>query len=277
MADDETTNTNSWTPENSRFGLFNFLDHRSGYYTDSFPQPLIVEDTSLEETELELNYQHTAAGDQQRSDVLSGEFQKSFGVTTFELEVPYQRTSDSDDSSRGFGNIEVSVRAPLYQFVSNRGTFDTTAGVRLGGSISVDTKVNKYSEFEPAFFNDLKIGRHFTVQTVLGYSRLFGNGKHDGEEEFEYGVALSYTITREQLGIPGVRQISPLLEAQGDLGLNLGEAGSNDLLGSAGFRMDFKNIGELQPSIGLAYLFPMTSDAREEVHWGIVASFTVEF
>ena len=110
---------------------------------------------------------------------------------------------------------------------------------------------------------------------MLGYSRLFGNGKHDGEEEFEYGVALSYTITREQLRIPGVRQISPLLEAQGDLGLNLGEAGSNDLLGSAGFRMDFKNIGELQPSIGLAYLFPMTSDAREEVHWGIVASFTV--
>ena len=75
MADDETI-TNSWTIENSRFGLFNSLDHRSGYYTDSFPQPLIVEDTSLEETELELNYQHTAAGDQQRSDILSGEFKR---------------------------------------------------------------------------------------------------------------------------------------------------------------------------------------------------------
>ena len=137
--------------------------------------------------------------------------------------------------------------------------------------------MNKYSEFEPALFNDLKIGHHFTVQTVLGYSRLFGNGRHDGEEEFEYGIAFSYTITREQLDIPGVRQISPLLEAQGDFGLNLDQSGENDLLGSAGFRMDFRNIGELQPSLGIGYLFPMTSGAREEVHWGIVTSFTVEF
>jgi hypothetical protein len=155
--------------------------------------------------------------------------------------------------------------------------FDTTVGARLGGSISVDSKVNKYSEIEPALFDDLKIGKHFTVQTVLGYSRLFGNGRHDGEEEFEYGVALSYTITREQLHIPGVRQISPLFETQGDLGLNLGQAGANDVLGSVGFRMNFTNIGELQPSIGIGYLFPMTSDASDEVHWGVVSSFTIEF
>ena len=278
IADDEVTSTNSWTPENSRFGLFNFLDHRSVYCQDkdTFPQPLLVEDTSLEETEFELNYLHTRAG-QQRGDVLTGEIQKGIGVATLEVEVPYEWFSDSDDSAHGVGNIEINARCPVYQYVSPTGWFDTTAGVGMGGGISVNSAVSKNSEIEPIVFNDSKFGDHFTVQTVLGYDRTLGSGDDGGSEDFEYGLAFAYTITRDQLRIPGVEKISPLLELDGELGLNQDEAGQNNLLGSAGFRADFRPIGDVNSSFGLGYVFPITSVARDEVHWGIVTSFTVEF
>jgi hypothetical protein len=275
-ADDEVTSTNSWTPENSRFGLFNLLDHRSGYYQDSFPQPLLVEDTGLEETEFELNYLHTRAG-QQRSDIISGEIQKGIGVATLELEVPYERFSDSDDTAQGVGNIEINARCPVYQYVSPSGWFDTTAGVGMGGGIPVNSAVSQNGEIEPIVFNDMKLGKHFTVQTVLGYDRTLGSGDDGGSEDFEYGLAFAYTIPREELRIPGVERISPMLELDGELGLNQDEAGQNNLLGSAGFRMDFRSIGDVNTSLGLGYVFPVTSVARDEVHWGIVTSFTVEF
>jgi Fibronectin type III domain len=37
------------------------------------------------------------------------------------------------------------------------------------------------------------------------------------------------------------------------------------------------SLAGVDSSFGLGYVFPMTSLAREEVHWGIVTSFTVEF
>jgi hypothetical protein len=63
----------------------------------------------------------------------------------------------------------------------------------------------------------------------------------------------------------------------GETGLNKDESGQNSLLGSAGFRLDFKAIGELQPSVGIGYVFPIDSGAREEVHWGIALSLELEF
>jgi hypothetical protein len=276
-ADDETAATNSWTSQNSRFGLFDTLDHRSGYYQDSFPQPLLLDDTSLEpEGELELDYLHTAAGDQ-RADIGGAEIQKSFGVATFELEVPYEHFSDSDDAASGIGNIELNSRCPVYQYVSATGLFDTTTGVGLDVGIPVNSQVSKNTELEPAVFDDLKVGHHFTIQTILGYDKLFGGGDDGGSEEFEYGLAFAWAVPHAQLPIPGIQRISPLFELDGELGLNEDETGQNNVLGSAGVRVDFQPIGDLDSSVGLGYVFPISSVAREEVHWGIAANFTVEF
>jgi hypothetical protein len=275
--DDDTATTNSWTPQNSRFGLFGVLDHRSGYYQDSFPQALLLDDTSMEpEGELEFSYLHTSAGDQ-RTDTESAEVQKSFGVATFELEVPYERASDSDDTVQGVGNIELNGRCPFFQWVSASGCLDTTIGPIVDLGIPVNSQVSKNTELEPGIFNDLKIGDRFTIQTILGYSKLFGGGDDGGSEEFEYGFDFAYAVPHAWLPIPGVRDFSPMFELNGEVGLNEDEAGQNDLLGSIGFRADLKPIGELQPSIGVGYVFPMTSAARDEVHWGIAANFTVEF
>lgn len=277
MADDESTVTNSWTPQNSRFGLFDCLDHRSGYYEDSFPEPLLLDDTGLEpDGEVELNYLHTEAGDE-RSDIVSTEVQKSFGVVTFDLGIPYERFSDSDDAEQGIGNIELNGRCPFYQYVSANGVFDTTAGAGVDIGIPVNSQVSKNTELEPALFDDLKIGNHFSIQVILGYDKLFGGGDDGGSEEFEYGLDFAWAIPRTELPIPGIERISPMFEVDGEVGLNEDESGQNSVLGGAGFRLDFRPMGELEPSLGLSYVFPMSSAAREEVHWGIATSFTVEF
>ncbi len=277
IADDEVTTTNAWTPQNARFGLFDCLDHRSGYYVDSFPQPLLVDDTSLEaEGELEGSYLHTEAGSK-RDDVVTAEGQRSFGVVTFELEAPYERSVHSHGTAQGFDNIELNGRCPFYQYVSANGWFDTTAGAGLDAGIPVNSAVSKDTELEPAVFDDLKIGNHFTIQTVLGYDKSFGGGGDGGEEEFEYGLAFAWAVPHTELPIPGVQRISPMFEVDSELGLNEDETGQNSVLGGAGFRLDFKPIGELEPSLGLSYVFPMSSVALKDVHWGIATSFTVEF
>jgi hypothetical protein len=277
MADDEMAATNSWTPQNSRFGLLDCLDHRSGYYEDSFPTPLLIDETDWEpEGELELNYLHTAAGGK-RDDVLAGEVEQSLDLVTFELEVPYQRSVRSHGTVQGIGDLELDARCPAYQYVSPNGWFDTTAGAGLDVGIPVNSPVSKDTELEPAVFNDLRFCNRFTIQAEVGYDKSFGGGDDGGEEEIEYGLDFACAIPRTELPIPGVARISPMFEVDGELGLNEDETGLNSVLGSAGFRVDFRPIGELEPTLGIGYVFPMSSVARKDVHWGFATSFTVEF
>ena len=273
--DGAMTATNSLTPD-SRFGLFDWLDHRSAYNQEFFPQPLLVDDTGLEDGEFEFGSLHTQANDQ-RTDIFSAGVQKSFGLLTLELGIPYERDSDSDDTAQGIGNIELSARYPLYQFVSANGFIDTTFGVAMEVGIPVNSAVSKNTELDPKVFNDLKLGEHFSIQSVFGYDTLFGGGDQGGLQTFEYGFAFGYAIPHSEMSLPGVQQLTPLFELTGETGLNEEESGQNSLLGSVGFRLDLKPIGEMQPSLGLGYVFPIDSGARAEVHWGIVTSLTLEF
>lgn len=271
------TGTNSLTASDSRFGLFDALDHRSAYYGEFFPQPLLVEDTGLEQDgELEFSSLHTQANDQ-KTDLVSAGFQKSFGLLTFEVEFPYEWASDSDDSMQGMDSIEVSAHYPLYQFVSANGFFDTTLGVEIESDIPVNSAVSKNTELDPKVYNDLKLGEHFSLQSVLGYDTLFGGGDEGGLQTFEYGFAFGYALLNSQASLPGVQQFTPLFELDGETGLNKEESGQNSLLGSIGFRLDLKTIGDVQPSIGLGYVFPIDNGASTEVHWGIASSLTLEF
>jgi hypothetical protein len=280
MADSDDTapgGTNSASAADSSSGIFGGLDHRSAFFQDFFPQPLLVDETSLETGgELELSSLHTQAGDQ-RSDIVTAQVEKSFGLVTFELDVPYERDSDSDDVSQGIGNIDLGARYPLYQIVSANGFFDTTMGVAMEVGIPVNSAVSQNTELDPEIFNDLKLGEHFSFQTVLGYSALLGGGDNGGLQTFEYGLVFGWSIKNSELPLPGVERFTPLFELEGETGLNQGESGQNSLLGSAGFRLELKPIGDLQPSLGLGYVFPVDSGARDEVHWGIVSSLTVEF
>jgi len=275
--DDISAATNSWTSKNARFGMFDWLDHRSGYYQDCFPQALIVDDTSLEPGgELELSYLHTAAGSQ-HSDFMSAELQKSIDLVTFELEVPYERFTDSSGAARGIGDVEFHARCPLYQYVSGNGFFDNTLGPIGGVGIPVYSQVSRNTELEGGLFDDVKLGDHFTIQTVLEYDKLFGGGADGGSEEFDYGLVFAWCVSHKEMPVPGLERFTPMFEVDGDLGLNQAEAGQNSVLGSMGFRVDFRSIVGFEPSLALSYVFPMSSAARNEVHWGIAMNFTIGF
>jgi hypothetical protein len=279
MADDDDSpaGTHSTMAAEAQDGLFGWLDPHSAYRQEFFPQPLLVDDTCLEtDGELELNSLHTQANGQ-RTSIVSAEVQKSFGLLTLELGVPYERDAEAGDVSQGIGNIEFGARYPVYQFVSARGFFDNTLGVGMEVGIPVSSAININAELEPKIFNDLKLGGHFSIQSVLGYSTLVGGGDDGGQQTFEYGFVFAYALSHSELPLPGVKQFTPMLELVGETGLNQDEAGQNSLLGSIGFRADLKPIGDLQPSLGLGYVFPIDNGAHAEVHWGIVTSLIFEF
>ena len=195
-------------------GLFGGLDARSAYQQEFFPQPLLVEDTGVEpDGELEFSSLHTQAGGQ-RSDTVMAGAQKSFGLLTFELGVPYEWNAGGDNPAQGVGNLEVSARYPVWQWVSAQGLFDDTFGVALEAGLPVNSPVSHNAELTPKLFNDVKLGEHFSVQSVFGYATLFGGGDSGGLQTFEYGFAFAYALRAAELPIPGVYLMQQALKNQ---------------------------------------------------------------
>jgi hypothetical protein len=263
-------------PADMRYGLFNLFDHRSSYGQDVFPEPFLVDDSDLEDNEARLDWLHTE-GDGQKSDVVAAEVEKGFGLLTLEIEVPFERDVADGDVSEGIGNIDLGARCPFYQFVSVGGLWDTTfgSGVELG--IPTESAVSKNTELVPKVFNDTRIGKHFTAQSIFGYSALFGPGDDGGRQTFEYGFDFGWTFQHRELPLPGVLQVIPVFELAGETGLNKGESGQNSLLGNAAFRLNLKTIGTVQPRLGVGFVFPLDNHARTEVHHGVMVSLVFEY
>ena len=268
--------TNSTGAPDTRYGLFNWLDHRSAYAQEVFPEPFLVDDMALEDNELEFTWLHTK-GSGQQSDIGSVEIQKGFGLLTLQAEVPYERNVSPDQTAHGIGNIELGARYPLYQFVSADRFVDATFGAAMAGGIPADSTVSRNAEWVPQIFNDLRLGDHFTVQSVLGWSTLFGGGEDGGLRTFEYGFSFAYALPHRELPLPGVQQFIPMFELVGETELNKEDPGQNSLLGDIGFRAKFNPIGEAQPGLGLGWVFPVDSGARAELHWGFIVSLIFEF
>lgn len=264
------------SPVDTRHGLFDELDSRSQYGMGVFPEPFLVDDSDLEPGEARLNWIHTEAHGSQ-TDIIHPEIEKAFGVTTFELEAPYEfdRLAGTN-STRGFDNVDLGVRAPFYQYVSAYGLVDSTVGAGIEVGIPTQSPVSKNAELVPKLFNDTKVG-NFTAQSIFGYSTLFGPGDNGGLQTFEYGFVFGYTIPHNQLPLPDILQTIPFLELIGETQLNKNDPGHNSLLGNAGFRFNLKAIGSIQPRPGIGFIFPMDSGAREETHWGVITSLVFEF
>lgn len=260
----------------TRYGLFNGLDHRSWYNQGNFPEPFLVDDSGLEINEIRLDWLHTRANDQQ-NDVASVEVEKGFGLLTVELKVPYERDASAGEVSQGMGNIEVGARHPFYQFVSATGFFDTTLGAAMEVGIPVNSAVSKNTELVPKVFNDLRMGENFTLQSLFGYSTLLGGGADGGLQTFEYGFVFGYSIDHRRLPLPGVQQFIPMFELKGETQINHDDAGRNSVLGNAAVRVNLNTIGRVQPRLGLGFVFPMNSNARADVHWGIFTSLVFEY
>ncbi len=272
-------------PGDSRYGLFNMLDHRSRYGTSWFPEPFRVGEMDLD-NEIRVDWEHTE-GKGLIADEVKAEFEKSFGLLTLEIEVPYanERTQEFDAGlgqtvtmrEEGLGNIEIAARHPVYQWVSADDFIDNTFGVSFELAVPTNTKVSKNTEVVPAIFDTLRLGEHFSIQASAGFSFLLGPHPDGGERVFEYGVVFGYSFEHEELPLPGVERVIPILELKGETLLNGEESGNNVLTGTAGVRFNLSSIGEFQPRLGVGYIFPIDQGARDEFRWGIITSLVFEF
>jgi hypothetical protein len=263
-------------PSGTRYGLFDWLDRRSGYGQDAFPEPFLVDDSALETGEARVDWLHTGA-DAQHSDTITAEAETGFGLLSLELEIPYIRTVSGGQTVQGFGNIDLGARYPLYQFVSGNGFVDSTFGAAFEVGVPVNSVVSKNAELVPEVFNDLKLGEHFTLQSIVGWSRLFGGGDEGGLQSFEYGLVFGCTFSHDELPLPGVQQFIPIFEVSGETELNQDDPGENSLVGNLGLRLNLATIGSIQPRPGIGFVFPMDEAARADLHWGIVTSLVFEF
>lgn len=246
------------------------------YGVGVFPEPFLVDDSDLEPNEFRLDWLHDR-GPGQNSDSGKVELEKGFGQMTLELEVPYEHTMADGDTAQGFDNVNLGARYPFYQFVSAGGFIDTTFGAAVEAGLPVHSVVSRNAELVPKVFNDLRIGEHVTVQSVLGHSTLFGPEPDGGLQTFEYGFVFGYTIPHRQLPIPDVLEFIPVFELHGETGLNKDEGGHDSLLGNAAVRVNLKSIAQVQPRLGFGFVFPIDKGARADTHWGIVTSLVFQF
>src|SRR5215469_5546094 len=185
LTNEQAAATPADSTNDTRHGLFNWLDSRSEYGQGVFPEPFLVDDSDLEPGEFRLDWLHTQA-DSSKNNLVKAEVEYGVGLMTLELEVPYEHDTASGETTEGLDNINLGARYPLYQFVSKSGLVDSTFGAAIEVGIPTGSEVSKNAELVPKVFNDLKVG-NFTFQSVLGHSTLFGPGDEGGLQTFEYG------------------------------------------------------------------------------------------
>lgn len=277
LADDSAA-TNSATIDaaatapDTRYGLFNGLDHRSSYGQGVYPEPFLIDDTDLENREFRLDWLRTAVG-ANHTDIIHPELELGFGNLTLELEVPYERDVQDGVVTKGFDNVNVGARYPFFQYVLSS-NIDTTFGAAVELGIPTTSAVSHNTELVPKIFNDTKIGR-FTAQSIFGYSMLYGPGNDGGVNTFEYGFVFGYDLLKNTL--PGVEKVIPVAELSGETQLNKEAAGQSTLTGDIGLRFNLKPIGSIQPRPGVAFVYPLNHNSRQDQHWGIVTSLVFEF
>jgi hypothetical protein len=118
----------------------------------------------------------------------------------------------------------------------------------------------------------LRIGDHVSVEAWSGSQ--FTIAPHQ-TNQFIYGASLGYQISHNQLSLPLTEKIIPLLELDGQTPFS--GNGQDSLFGVAGIDINFKSVKELQPTVEIGYEFPLDQGARDQLHWGIVTEFLLEF
>ncbi len=259
----------------SRYGFFDLLDRRSGYGQDVFPEPFLNDDSDLETDEFRVGWLRTGVHSR-RSDDLKVEIEKAVGLVTFEAEFHYDWERADGKTTDGAGSVNLGARCPVFQYVSRDAIFDTTFGIGIEVGIPTHTPFSNSTELVPKIFNDTRLGRHLTIQTLAGYSALYG-GDEDGIQTLEYRATVGWTISRKELPIPGVQRLTPVFEIAGEKQLNKVDRGRGSVLGNAGFRVNLNAVGPVQPRLGWGFVFPMNSTAREDFHWGVFTSLVFEY
>lgn len=271
-AEDDDAPASTGGGASARYGLFNGLDHRSSYGQEIYPEPFLVDDTNKEENEARMEWFYGRAAGHQQNNVITAELSHGFGNVTLQLEVPYEIANAPGLGAHGWDNIDARARSPLFEAVAPNGFADTIFGVALEVGIPLNTIFSKNAELLPQVFNDTRFGK-FTIQSLFGYSMLFGaGGDNGGLHTFEYGFTLGYAIEKP---CARVERFTPVFEVSGAKELNKAE--TNGINGSAGFRVNLEAIRKFAPQLGVGYVFPMNRAAHQDLHNGIYTMLAFEF
>ena len=199
--------------------------------------------------------------------------------------MPYSRQSESTfdpiegrtirRTDDGIGNVELSARAPVFEYVDPARRFDYALAVGLELAIPSGSKISKDTELVPQILNLIRIGEHFSIQASAGYSMLIGP-EEGGTNTLETNVVFGYNIDHEDLPLPHVLSTVPIFEFNDETGLSGASSGENALFGTVGARINFEPIGPAQPRLGLGYVFPIDDGARGELDWGVIVSVVLE-
>jgi hypothetical protein len=271
------SSTDTSGPSDNRYGFFGLFDYRSKYATNWYPEPFNADEADWDQ-EFRVEWTHLEKSNEALSDTVNVEVEKSFGLWTFEVEAPYERNVDflSNQSQAGIGNVDVAVRHPIYQYVSDNEFLDYTFGARMEVGIPTNSPVGKNAELIcPGIYNCLGLGDHFSVQSVVGYSTLYGSGDDGGNRTVEYAAWMGYNIEHDQLPLPYVMRVVPVFELDGKALINKGNG--DPITGTAGLSFNFDSIDIGQPKLLLGYTFPLDQDARDQMNWGVVVSVRLEY
>jgi hypothetical protein len=249
-----------------------------------FPEPLLAPEMDVE-NELRLDWFH-AERRHLRTDELKAELEFSLGLLTLEAEVPYQRdeettrdpltTRQTRARTEGVGNIELAARYPLYQFVPPRNDFEYTLVGAFELALPSRSSISHDTELVPQLFQLVRLGRHVTLQTSVGWSAVIGPDE-GGINTLEYAAVLGYSVDRDQLRLPAVQRLLPIAEIVGQRAMSGPDQGVNRTSATFGARILFDSIGPLQPRLGLGYVVPLDAGARDEFRWGVITSLVFEF
>jgi hypothetical protein len=263
--------------------LFSTIDPRGIYGHSTFPEPLLAPEMDVE-AELRFDWLHQEKAGR-RSDRVKGEFEYSVGYLTLEVGTSYSKdqvvTRDvatgrkSTRADQGLGSTELAARYPLYQYLSRDALIEYTLVGALEVALPSGSRISRDTEVVPAVYQLMRLGDHLTLQTSLGLSVLSGPDQ-GGVNTIEYAVVLGYMLEREQLKLPGVLRVIPIVELVGDRTLNGIDRG-NRLSTTIGTRILFDSLGKVQPRLGLGFVLPVNHLAREDSRWGFITSVVFEF
>ncbi len=261
--------------QDTRVGLFGLLDSRSKYNKNWFPETFLKDEMAADQ-EVRLQWFH-AESPGVISNQLKAEIEKSFGLLTLEVGVPWEQTVDHGDRTSGLGNIELAARHPIFQYVSPSSFFDYTLGARLEVGMPTNSAVSKNAEIVGGLYQTIGLGDHFSVQTSAGYSALLGPAPDGGSHTLEYPAVVGYNVEHDQLPLPAVWRTVPIFELDGETGLNMGNSGHNQMTGTVGVYLNFDAISLGQPKVGFGYVFPIDRNARDNMKWGTVLTVLIEY
>ncbi|MGC8625011.1 MAG: hypothetical protein ACP5VQ_07075 [Phycisphaerae bacterium] len=215
-------------PASSRY-FFNLLDHRSKYAVGFFPGGIVAAAMPAQREIAETWYHYQRPGLQ--DDLFYNEVKWGIDQWTFSFEAPWQHehvdgsTAGSSRNLDGFNNFAISFRSPIYEYVSKNGFWDYSLVPDIEVDAPSGSATSTGTVLYPQVYQLLGIGNHLSLQGSFGTAFLTGS-KLGGQKEINWSAIIGYNLYHKDLPIPGIADITPIMEIVGSdpiSGSNVGQ------------------------------------------------------